>query len=84
MTASPSTQAAMAYADGIRARLPQRLRDALAAAGLSQYALWQECGVTRDTLWRIDAGLSIPDLHITARMAHGMGLTLAEFVEPLG
>lgn len=31
------------------------------------YALWRKCGVSRDTISRIEAGETIPGVHVLAR-----------------
>ena len=50
---------------------------------MSMYALWLKCGVSRDMISRIEGGDSIPTLHVTAWLAHGVEKTLPEFVEPM-
>jgi len=45
----------------------QELRE---ACGLSMYALWMKCGVSRVMISRIEGGESIPTLHVAARLAH--------------
>jgi transcriptional regulator with XRE-family HTH domain len=47
-------------AERIRERLPRRLQELREAIGLSMYALWLKCGVSRDTISRIKAGGTIP------------------------
>lgn len=81
--AASSNHEAHDYAERIRERLPRRLQDAREACGLSMYALWQKCGVSRDMISRIEGGESIPTLHVAARLAHGVEKTLTEFVEPM-
>ena len=71
------------YAERIRDRLPRRLQELREACGLSMYALWMKCGVSRDMISRIEGGESIPTLHVAARLAHGVEKTLTEFVEPM-
>ena len=74
---------AHAYAEHIRERLPRRLQELREAVRLSVYALWQKCGVSRHMISHIESGESIPTLDGAARLAHGAGMTLAEFAEPL-
>ncbi|MEQ1748017.1 MAG: helix-turn-helix transcriptional regulator [Prosthecobacter sp.] len=67
------------YAERIRARLPRRLQELREAAHLSMYALWQKCGVSRDTISRIEAGETIPGVHVLARLAWGVEKTITDF-----
>ena len=83
MPAPPGRHAAHDYAERIRERLPRRLQDAREACGLSMYALGRKCGVSRDMIGRIEAGESIPTLHVAARLAYGVNRTLTEFLGPL-
>lgn len=71
------------YAERVRERLPRRLQELREGIGLSMYALWLKCGVSRDRISRIEGGESIPTLHVLARLAHGVEKTLTEFVEPM-
>ena len=68
------------YAERIRERLPRKLQELRETAGMSKYALWQKCGVSRDMIGRIEGGESIPTLHVSARLACGVEMTLQEFV----
>lgn len=83
MPTAPDNHDAHDYAERIRERLPRRLQELREACGLSMYALWMKCGVSRDMISRIEAGESIPTLHVAARLAHGVEKTLTEFVEPM-
>ncbi len=83
MPTAPDNHDAHDYAERIRDRLPRRLQELREACGLSMYALWMKCGVSRDTISRIEGGESIPTLHVAARLAHGVEKTLTEFVEPM-
>ena len=78
-----SKRKAYDYAERIRARLPQRLKESRAAVGLSPYALSVRAGVSRDMVGCVERGDSIPGLHVLARLAHGVQMTLTEFVGPL-
>ena len=80
MPAPPGHYAAHDYAERIRARLPRRLQEMREAARLSKYALWRKTGVSRDMIGRIEAGESIPTLHVGARLAYGLDKTLTEFI----
>jgi transcriptional regulator with XRE-family HTH domain len=39
--------------------------------------------VSRDTISRIEDGESIPTLHVSARLAHGVDKTLTEFISTM-
>jgi transcriptional regulator with XRE-family HTH domain len=67
------------YAERIRARLPRRLQELRETERLSMYALWRKCGVSRDTISRIEGGETIPGVHVLARLAWGLGVTLEKF-----
>ena len=55
MPATPNHEAHN-YAERIRARLPRRLQELREACGMSMYALWLKCGVSRDMISRIEGG----------------------------
>ena len=55
------------HAERIRERLPRRLLELREGCGLSMYALWMKCGVSRDTISRIEGGDTIPGVHVLAR-----------------
>ena len=76
MPATPNNHDAHDYAERIRERLPRRLQELREAARLSMYALWRKCGLSRDTISRIEAGDTIPGVHVLARLAWGLGVTL--------
>lgn len=76
---SNDNQEAHDYAERIRARLPRRLQELRETERLSMYALWQKCGVSRDTISRIEAGETIPGVHVLARLAWGEGKTITDF-----
>ncbi|MEZ5384956.1 MAG: helix-turn-helix transcriptional regulator [Prosthecobacter sp.] len=67
------------YAERVRERLPRRLQELREAVGLSMYGLWLKCGVSRDTISRIEAGDTIPGVHVLARLAWGVGRTITDF-----
>jgi hypothetical protein len=56
MPAAPDNHDAHDYAERIRERLPRRLQELREAESLSMYALRRLCGVSRDTMSRIEAG----------------------------
>ena len=68
------------YADRLCARLPGRLRE---AAGIGCHELARRCGVTRQMIWQIESGKSIPTVHVVARLAPGLGVKLCELVRAL-
>ncbi|MFM2141515.1 MAG: helix-turn-helix protein [Verrucomicrobiota bacterium] len=69
MPAAPDNHDAHDYAERIRERLPRRHQELREATGLSMYALWLKCGVSRDTISRVEGGESIPTLHVAARLS---------------
>ena len=79
MPSAPDNREAYDYAERIRARLPRRLQETREAAGLSMYALWLKCGVSRDTISRVEGGETIPGVHVLARLAWGVGKTITDF-----
>ena len=83
MPSTPDNHEAHDYAERIRERLPRRLQELREAARLSMYALWQKCGVSRDMISRIEGGESIPTLHVSARLAHGVDKTLTDFISTM-
>lgn len=58
------------YAERIRERLPRRLQELREAESLSMYALWRKCGVSRDTISRVEGGETIPVVHVLAKPCH--------------
>ena len=54
MPNAPDNHEAHDYAERIRERLPRRHQELREAIGLSMYALWLKCGVSRDTVSRIE------------------------------
>jgi transcriptional regulator with XRE-family HTH domain len=66
-------------AERIRERLPRRLQELREAESLSMYALWRKCGVSRDTISRIESGDTIAGVHVLARLAWGVGKTISDF-----
>ncbi len=63
----------------LREPLPRRFQELREAERLSMYALWRKCGVSRDTISRIEAGDTIPGVHVLARLAWGVGKTITDF-----
>ena len=82
MPSTPGNQA-FNYAERIRERLARTLQEEREAAGLSRYALEKKSAVSRDMIGDIENGAAIPTLHLAARLAHGLGMTLGEFVRKL-
>jgi transcriptional regulator with XRE-family HTH domain len=58
------------YAERIRERLPRRLQELREGCGLSIYALWMKCGVSRDMISRIEGGETIPGVHVLAEFCN--------------
>jgi len=69
MPTAPDDHDAHDYAERIRERLPRRLQELRERCGLSMYALWLKCGVSRDMISRIEGGESIPTLHVASRLS---------------
>ena len=78
-----SKQESFQYAKRVCDRLARRAQDAREACGLSQYGLWQGSGVSRDMISRVESGESIATLFVAARLSHGVGMTLDDFVSGL-
>jgi DNA-binding XRE family transcriptional regulator len=66
MPTAPDNHHAHDCAERIRGRLPRRLQELREASRLSMYALWQKCGVSRDTISRIEGGETIPGVQVLA------------------
>lgn len=79
MPHAPDNHEAHDDAERIRERLPRRLQELREAARLSMYALWRKCGVSRDTISRIEGGETIPGVPVLARLTWGLGVTLEKF-----
>ena len=76
---SSSRRDSSGYAERIREWLPRRMRALREAAGLTVYKLWRKCGVSQNTISEIESGKRMPGLHVLARLAWGVGVTLGEF-----
>ena len=57
MPTAPDNHDAHDYAEHIRERLPRRLQELREACGLSMYALWMKCGVSRDMITSLNADI---------------------------
>lgn len=79
MPSTPDNHEAHDYAERIRERLPRRLQETRESVGLSMYALWLKCGVSRDTISRVEAGETMPGVHVLARLAWGVEKTITDF-----
>lgn len=79
MQAPPNSHEAHDYAERIRGHLPRRLQDLRENIGLSMYGLWRKCGVSPDTISRVEAGETLPGVHVLAKRAWGMDTTLEKF-----
>lgn len=79
MPAAPDTHEAHDSAERIRERMPRRLQELREANRLSMYALWRKCGVSRDTISRIEASDTVLNVHVLSRLAWGVGKTISEF-----
>ena len=83
MPATSGSHEAHDYAERIRERLPRRLQELREARALSKYGLARESGLSREYIGKLERGAANPTLPVTAQLSHGMGMTLAEFVEHL-
>lgn len=79
MPTAPDSHDAHDYAERIRERLPRRHQELRERCGLSMYALWLKCGVSRDIISRVEGGETIPGVHVLARLAWGVGKTITDF-----
>jgi transcriptional regulator with XRE-family HTH domain len=59
----------------------QRLRRLRKAQGLSQYAMADKAGISRQYVRKLEAGLSDPTLGMLQRLAKALKITLAELVK---
>ena len=71
------------YAERLRARLPRRLQEIREAARVSRYGLEKRTAVSRDTIGDFESGRTMPGLHVAARLAHGLNLTLWQFLQKI-
>ena len=72
---------AFEYATRLCDKLPRCLQDCREGVKLSRYGLEKACGVSRDMLGRVESRTSIPTVFLLAQIAHGMGMTLVQFVQ---
>lgn len=79
MSDPPHNHEAYDYAERIREQLSRRLQELWQTASLRMYALWRKCGVSWDTISRIEGGGTIPGVHVLARLAWGVGKTITDF-----
>lgn len=61
----------------------KRVAAARDAAGLSQTAYADACGMKRAYIWRVESGRTLPLMNTAVRMAAGLDMTLSELVEGL-
>jgi len=71
---------AFEYATRLCERLPRCVQEHRERARLTRYGLQKSCGVSRDMLGDVEHGDSVPTLFLAARIAYGLGMTLAELV----
>lgn len=67
---------AYSHAEWICARLPRRLQEIREARGKTMYLLARESGVSRDMIGCIESRQSIPTVHVLARLAHALEVSL--------
>jgi transcriptional regulator with XRE-family HTH domain len=56
--------------------LPRRLQEVREARGKSRYALAREAGVSRDMIGCIESQRTVPTVHLLAKLAFALGMTL--------
>ncbi len=66
MPTAPANRDAHDYAERIRERLPGTLRELRQARGLTMHALEKKSGVSREMIWCIEEGATIPTFHVGA------------------
>lgn len=76
-------QDARDYAERIRELLPRRLQELWEAIGLSVYALWLKCGVSRDTARSIRTPTDGPLKEINEVAEWRMAASVIELTRPL-
>jgi transcriptional regulator with XRE-family HTH domain len=69
-------------AQGVHARIAQRVRDLRAARGLSLDALAHKSGVSRSMISLIERAESSPTAVVLERLAMGLGVSLASLFDP--
>jgi len=68
--------------DGLNERIAERVRELRAASGLSLDALATKCGVSRSMISLVERGESSPTAVLLAKLAIGLGVTLAALFDP--
>lgn len=71
------------FADAACALLARCLVKWLERSGVPRRRLHRVCGVSRETLRKMQRGEKLPCLHVTLRMLHGMGMPLSKVLEKL-
>ncbi len=71
------------YAERVRARVPRRFKEVLAASGCTKHKFQDEAGVSKQMLSNTETGANIPGLCVLAQISRAAGLTLTEFVRGL-
>ena len=79
MKGASTKRAAYDYAERIREWFPRRVQELREGRGLSMYRLERKCGVTRQTISRIESGETLPGVYVLAQLARGVGVTLEGF-----
>ena len=76
-------QQTAAYAERCWSSLPNSLRQLRKARRLSQYVVALRAGISRDMLWRVETGRSIPTFFILSKIVFSLGLTWSRFARVL-
>jgi DNA-binding XRE family transcriptional regulator len=72
-------QRTAAYAERSRSILPVALRQLREARRLSQYVVALRAGISRDMLWRVETGRSVPTFFLLSKIVFSIELTWSRF-----
>jgi DNA-binding transcriptional regulator YiaG len=72
-------QRTAAYAERSRSILPLALRQLREARRLSQYVVALRAGISRDMLWRVETGRSVPTFFLLSKIVFSLELTWSRF-----
>ena len=76
-------QRSAAYAERCQICLSRTLRQLRKARGLKQYVVALCAGISRDMLWRVETGRSIPTHGLLSKIVFTIGVTWSEFASVL-
>ena len=83
MSRDPTESTSEMYAQNVCAKLPVYMQRLRMGAKMTMYALWKACGISRDTISRIEAGETVPGLHVLAQLVHALDTNMKDFFEGL-